>query len=329
MLPPAAARWLTTHTSASADWPAFSVRDQARAQGVSVAVVLPALNEAATVGTIVTSIIDSHTGSDGLVSEVVVIDSGSTDETAEVAIRAGARVVSKEGVLGHLPAVAGKGEAMWRGVAATSSDIVVFVDADLQSFTPDYINALVGPLLADPEIQLVKAIYERPLVAGEHVVPAGGGRVTELVARPLLNQFWPDLTAVVQPLAGEYAARRTLLECLPFPCGYGVEFALMVDTYERHGLQALAQVDLGVRVHRHHLDQGLGVMASEILATAMRRVPGGTATAPGRERISAGQLTQFERTPDGYQPRTRELSTEERPALASLPLPSPSTTGGL
>ena len=318
MLPPPAADWLATHTSASADWPAVTVSGRAREAGVSVAVVLPALDEAATVGTIVSSIIDGHCGPGGLVSEVVVIDSGSTDDTAKIAARAGARVVAKDGVLGEIPPVAGKGEAMWRGVAATDSDIVVFVDADLQSFTPDYINALVGPLLVDPKIQLVKAIYERPLVAGEHVVPAGGGRVTELVARPLLNQFWPDLTAVVQPLAGEYAARRPLLESLPFPCGYGIEFALMVDTYERHGLAALAQVDLGVRVHRHHLDQGLGVMASEILTTAMRRIAGGTPSGLAAGLPAASQLTQFERTPVGYQPRTRELSTDERPPLASL-----------
>jgi glucosyl-3-phosphoglycerate synthase len=310
VLPQTVADWLVSHTSATADWQSETLRQQP--DRPSIAVVLPALNEAATVGTIVTAIREAHTGVGGLVSEVVVIDSGSTDATAEVAAAAGARVVSKNDVLPGIPVAAGKGEAMWRGVAATTAELVVFVDADLQSFTPDYITALVGPLLADDRIQLVKAIYERPLVAGDHVVPAGGGRVTELVARPLLNQFWPELTGVVQPLAGEYAARRTLLESLPFPTGYGVEFALMVDTYERHGLAALAQVDLGVRVHRHHNDQGLGVMAAEILATAIHRTPGG---AVPRNPTS---LTQFERTGDGYLPHDRPLATDERPPLRSL-----------
>lgn len=314
MLPPSVADWLTSHTSAMADWQAADLR--ARSDRPSIAVVLPALNEAATVGTIVTAIREAHIGVGGLVSEVVVIDSGSTDATAEVAAGAGARVVSKDDVLTGIPVAAGKGEAMWRGVAATSAELVVFVDADLQSFTPDYITALVGPLLTDDRIQLVKAIYERPLVAGDHVVPAGGGRVTELVARPLLNQFWPELTGVVQPLAGEYAARRTLLESLPFPTGYGVEFALMVDTYERFGLGALAQVDLGVRVHRHHNDQGLGVMAAEILATATHRTPGGNAGGSGSGNPTS--LTQFERTGDGYLPHERPLATAERPPLRTL-----------
>lgn len=310
MLPQTVATWLASHTSAMADWQTDDLRRQPGRP--SIAVILPALNEAATVGTIVTAIREAHSGPGGLVSEVVVIDSGSTDATAKVAAAAGARVVSKKDVLTAIPVAAGKGEAMWRGVAATSADIVVFVDADLQSFTPDYITALVGPLLTDDRIQLVKAIYERPLVAGDHVVPAGGGRVTELVARPLLNQFWPELTGVVQPLAGEYAARRTLLESLPFPTGYGVEFALMVDTYEQHGLAALAQVDLGVRVHRHHNDQGLGVMAAEILATAIHRKPGGAVPS------NPTSLTQFERTGEGYLPHDRPLATDERPPLRTL-----------
>ena len=181
---------------------------------------------------------------------------------------------------------------MWRGLAATTSDIVVFVDADLQSFSTDYISGLTGPLLADSGLQLVKAIYERPLVAADQVVPASGGRVTELMARPLINRFWPELADMVQPLAGEYAGRRTLLESLPFPCGYGIELALMVDTYQRHGMAALGQVDLGVRVHRHHHTPGLGLMAAEILDTALRRVNPGDPT-----QQNPPELTQFRTNP--------------------------------
>lgn len=308
---PSASQWLSTHTTRATDWPVAQLRaDESRP---TVAVVLPALNEAATVGQIV-STIHAELLTPGLIDELVVVDSGSTDATASVAATAGARVVRREDVMPEVPAVPGKGEAMWRGVAATSSDIVVFIDADLQSFNATYVSGLIGPLLADPEVLLVKAVYERPLMAGEYAVPAGGGRVTELMARPLLNRFWPELSAVVQPLAGEYAARRTLLEELPFPCGYGVELALLVDTYSRYGLNAVAQVDLGVRVHRHHNSHGLGLMAAEILHTAMLRVPGVDETPTEFE----GTLTQFEHTPDGYRARVRPLATDERPPLSAM-----------
>ena len=304
-------RWLATHTWAMRDWDAHDVAAGAATKRQTVAVVLPALNEEATVGTIVDAIRSHLVRGAGLVSDLVVVDSGSTDATASIAAEAGARVVSRTDVLPDVPVRPGKGEAMWRGLAATTADIVVFIDADLQSFTADYVAALVGPLVSDPALHLVKAIYERPLVAGESVIPAGGGRVTELVARPLLNQFWPELAGVVQPLAGEYAGRRTLLESLPFPCGYGVEIALLVDTFERHGLGAIGQVDLGVRVHRHHDDQGLGVMAAEILDTAIRRLPGHVAR-------QQAELLQFERTAHGYHAMARTLAITERPPLAQL-----------
>lgn len=323
----ASAAWLASNTWTADQWRAADVAAQVTAAGLTVAVVLPALNEEATVGQIVATIVNELLLPDGsasvsteapadgrFVNEVVVVDSGSTDDTARVATAAGARVVSKRDVLPDVPPLPGKGDSMWRGVAATTADIVVFVDADLRSFNADYVCGLVGPLAVDPTLQLVKAVYERPLVAGETVVPAGGGRVTELLARPLINRFWPELAAVVQPLAGEYAGRRALLESLPFPCGYGVEIALMVDTYERHGLAALAQVDLGVRVHRHHDEHGLGVMAAEILDTALRRVPELSARTGG----DAPTLTQFERTANGYQPHTRALSTVERPPLLEV-----------
>lgn len=329
------AAWLAGHSSTACDWPVAAVAHAVRTGGLTVAVVLPALNEEATVGKIVATIVNELLLPGGsalagvdpdagrFVSEVVVVDSGSTDDTARVATAAGARVVSKRDVLPGVTPLPGKGDSMWRGLAATTSDVVVFIDADLQSFSADYVTGLVGPLAANPMLQLVKAVYERPLVAGETVVPAGGGRVTELLARPLINRFWPELAAVVQPLAGEYAGRRALLESLPFPCGYGVELALMVDTYERHGLAALAQVDLGVRVHRHHDDQGLGVMAAEILDTALRRVPGLATRAGARADADAPTLTQFERTAHGYQSQARALSTIERPPLRDVLGPVP------
>ncbi len=315
---PEAESWFAARTSSVTDWSRERLLGLKGATTVSV--VLPALDEESTVGRIVASVRASL--GDGvpearrLVDELVVVDSGSTDRTAEVARSAGARVVRREDVLPDLPVVPGKGEAMWRALAATSGDVVVFVDADLQSFTPSYVTGLLGPLLADPEVQLVKAVYERPLVEGSTVVSAGGGRVTELVARPLLNLLWPELAGLVQPLAGEYAARRTLLESLPFPCGYGVELALLVDTFEAHGLAAIAQVDLGVRVHRHHDERRLGRMSAEIVRTALERLARrGDLAGLGSLGTS---LTQFDRDSHGFTTHTHDVAALERPPMASM-----------
>lgn len=315
---------LRDRTSRSSDWPLDAVLAAKVVAGVRVSVILPALDEERTVGSIVTSIRSAFMTSPGprLVDELLVLDSGSTDRTADVAASAGARVVHRDDVLSRIPTVAGKGEAMWRALAATDSDLVVFIDADLRSFEPSYITGLLGPLLADPAIQLVKAVYERPLIEEDRVSAAGGGRVTELVARPLLNLYWPTLAGVIQPLAGEYAARRSLLELLPFPCGYGVEFAMLVDTAELAGVGALAQVDLGVRLHRHHDDRRLGRMAAEILQTAWSRLD-----ADGHLRRDAGigtTLSQFDptgadNTAVGYSVTTHDVSGLERPALMSVP----------
>ena len=175
-------------------------------------------------------------------------------------------------MLPTVPSVPGKGEALWRSLAATTGDIVVFVDADLLAFHSDYVTGLIGPLLTDPSVHFVKAMYDRPLADGAVVHAGGGGRVTELVARPLLNLHWPQLAGFVQPLAGEYAARRHLLERLPFATGYGVEIGLLIDALNTAGLDAMAQVDLGERRHRHHDDLRLGRMAAEIWQTALARL---------------------------------------------------------
>lgn len=212
----------------------------------TVSVVLPALDEEATVGAIVGTIRrELMSEAVPLVDELVVLDSGSTDRTAEVAAAAGAVVVHRDEVLPRLPALPGKGEVLWRSLLVTRGEIVCFVDSDLREFDARFVSGIVGPLLTDPDVQLVKAMYDRPLETGGTVVPAGGGRVTELVARPLLNLHWPQLAGFVQPLGGEYAARRSLLERLPFPVGYGVELGLLVDALNTVGLDALAQVDVG------------------------------------------------------------------------------------
>jgi glucosyl-3-phosphoglycerate synthase len=283
----------------------------------TVSVVLPALNEASTIVAIVDAVRrDLMDVPSPLVDELVVIDSGSTDATAAVAERAGAQVVHLDQVLTDVPSVTGKGEALWRSLAATSGDLVVFVDADLLSFDSSYVTGLLGPLLTDPSVSFVKAMYERPLDVGAVIHPAGGGRVTELVARPLLNLHWPQLAGFVQPLAGEYSARRSLLEQLPFATGYGVELALLIDTERLVGLDAMAQVDLGERRHRHHDDQRLGRMATEIWQTALDRLH--------RDADSthlAATLTQFERSSDGasgFRPVTHDVTALERPPIATL-----------
>jgi glucosyl-3-phosphoglycerate synthase len=278
----------------------------------TVSVVLPALNEEATVGSIVETIrAELMTEDVPLVDELVVLDSGSTDRTGEVAAAAGATVVHRDDLLPQLPAMPGKGEVLWRSLLATSGEIVCFIDADLRDFTSRFVSGIVGPLLTDPDVHLVKAMYDRPLETGGAVVPAGGGRVTELVARPLLNLHWPQLAGFVQPLGGEYAARRSLLERLPFPVGYGVEIGLLVDALNTVGLHALAQVDVGVRRHRHQDGQALGRMAATIYRTAQVRLARGHLVRP--------VLTQFDRVRDGFEPHVHEVAAEERPPMLTVP----------
>jgi glucosyl-3-phosphoglycerate synthase len=249
------------------------------------------------------------------VDEVIVVDSGSEDATAAIAAESGARVVSLGDVLADFEPRLGKGEAMWRGVAATDADVVVFVDADLESFDPGFVVALLGPLLADPDVAFVKAAYDRPPL--DPSVPSnGGGRVTELMARPWLSAFWPELAGVLQPLAGEYAARTSLLRRLPFRCGYGVDLGLLLDTYRLAGLDAIAQVDLRRRWHRHSDLPSLGRMASEVMHTALDRL-----VAEGRlpaDLPVATELWQPERLEGSVALRSHDVDVAERPPLNSI-----------
>ncbi|MEU1006500.1 glucosyl-3-phosphoglycerate synthase [Streptomyces tibetensis] len=299
-------RWLSTRSWSANERPLHQILAAKQRTGQTVSVVLPALNEEATVGDIAAVIRHDLMRQVPLVDELVVVDSGSTDRTSEVAAAAGARVVHRDGILPRLPAVPGKGEVLWRSLLVTRGDIVCFVDADLRDFSSDFVSGIVGPLLTDPDVDLVKAMYDRPLAgaAGQ------GGRVTELMARPLLNMHWPQLAGFVQPLGGEYAARRSLLEQLPFPVGYGVELGMLVDALHLAGLDALAQVDVGVRKHRHQDGQALGRMAAAIYRTAQLRLARGHLIRPS--------LTQFERGADGFEPRTYSVDTEERPPMVEI-----------
>ncbi len=288
-----------------------------RASGDTVVAVVPAQDEEATVGQVVAGL-RALVAAD-LLEEVVVVDGRSADDTAARAGAAGARVLLQDEAPRGLAPGGGKGDAMWQGVAATTADIVLFVDADVRGFTPEFVVPLLGPLLVDPGIHLVKAAYDRPLDATDTTdtteatgTATGGGRVTELVARPLLALLWPELAFVAQPLAGEYAARRSLLEAVPFVQGYGVELALLVDTVERLGPAAIAQVDLGVRRHGHQPLDALGRMATEILAVALDR-----AAAQGRSPADTARLRQPTRGPDGaLGHREHPITVRQRPPLA-------------
>ncbi|MCX5200435.1 glucosyl-3-phosphoglycerate synthase [Streptomyces sp. NBC_00237] len=304
-------RWLQARSWSAADRPLEQLLAAKAAQGAArpqtVSVVLPALNEEATVGEIVATIRrDLMSPAVPLVDELVVIDSGSTDHTAKAAAEAGARVVHRDEILPRVPAVPGKGEVLWRSLLVTTGDIVCFVDADLKEFDASFVSGIVGPLLTDPGVDFVKATYDRPLDGAT----GQGGRVTELMARPLLNLHWPRLAGFVQPLGGEYAARRSLLERLPFPVGYGVELGLLIDSLHTVGLDALAQVDVGVRVHRHQDGQALGRMAAAIYRTAQLRLSRGHLIRPA--------LTQFERIGTAFVPRTHPVDTEERPPMREI-----------
>lgn len=260
-------RWLARRSWRAADLP--PARELAARTGrAGVALVIPALDEAGTIGRIVDAVVASDTA--GLLDEIVVVDGGSTDATASVAAKAGARVVAARGVAAGYPA-GGKGGSVWRALQATTSDVLVFVDADLDPFDPAWVAALAAPLLIEPGVQLVKAAADRPLTVDGIEHPRSGGRVTELVARPLINAFWPQLAGLAQPLAGEVAARRELLESIPIATGYGLEIAMLVDTLAAAGLDGIGQVDLGERRHRHHSDVALGRMASAVLRTALAR----------------------------------------------------------
>lgn len=261
-------------------WQDWSLDDLIAAKGASgarVSLVVPARNEAATVGGVVGRVREALVDTVELLDEIVVIDSDSVDDTFAVAEDAGAVVHRSRDIRPELGSVPGKGEAMWKSQFVTSGDLVVFMDADLLDWDTHFVPGLLGPLLTVPEVQLVKGFYERPFVAGDAVSPYEGGRVTELVARPLLALRFPELTGVLQPLAGEWAVRRSLFESLSVPTGYAVEIAALIDTFRAHGLESLAQVDLGRRAHRHQALRDLGAMATQVMAATEARWSG---TAP-------------------------------------------------
>ncbi|QIX28560.1 glucosyl-3-phosphoglycerate synthase [Nocardioides sp. JQ2195] len=300
--------WATRRTYRWCDW---SLADLMAAKAATkVSLVMPARNEAATVGEQVTRIRAALVDTVELLDEIVVIDSDSTDDTASIASDAGAVVHRAADIRPDLGWRSGKGEAMWKSQFVTSGDVIVFMDADLLEWDTHFVPGLLGPLLTEPDVTLVKGFYERPMLEGPSASSYDGGRVTELVARPLIALLFPELRGLVQPLAGEWAVRRDWFAQLSVPTGYAVELAALIDTLRGPGPDAIAQVDLGRRAHSHQALLDLGAMATQILAAVQARV--------GLPAEGSVDLQQFVPGTDGVAPRTRSVDTVERPPLASL-----------
>jgi glucosyl-3-phosphoglycerate synthase len=245
----------------------------------------------------------------GTIDEVIVIDADSADDSAGAARSVGADVHQESELLTDFGAPSGKGDALWRGVSVATGDIVVFVDSDTEGFDGSFVTGLAGPLLADESLQLVKGAFDRPFTSAGVRIEGGGGRVNELVARPLLNLYFPELAAVRQPLAGELAARRSALLELPFNTGYGIEIQLLIDFYRRHGLEAIAQSDLGERLNRHQALQELAPMAYSVLSALLSR-----SEVPPPELADAAEFLGYFDGEVGI----REAEALERPPLKDI-----------
>ena len=285
--------------------------------GLTVSLVLPTLNEAETIGTIVSrarrDLMERHP----LVDELLVIDSDSTDATREIAESEGARVVSHPQVLARYGSYSGKGEALWKSLYETCGDIVVWADTDVRNWHPRMVYGTVGPLIAEERLQYVKGYYRRPIVEGGVLKEGGGGRVTELVARPLINLFYPELSGLIQPLSGEYAGRRSLLETIPFFTSYAVEIGHLIDVAERCGLEGLGQVDLERRIHRNQELEGLSRMSFVILQAVMKRLED---RHKARLFAELGSTMKLPRSGGGKLGlEVLELADHERPPMIQIP----------
>lgn len=311
-------RWVsqrTFHHSQFADLKKLAA-DKER-QGLRISLCLPALNEEKTIGKEVVMFRSELMQRIPLLDEIAVIDSGSTDHTREVAASFGADVYLARDILPDQGERKGKGENLWKGLYQLKGDIIVFIDADISNIRPHFASGLIGPLLLTPETLYVKAFYNRPLRSDAGVSATGGGRVTEILVRPLFSLYFPELAALIQPLSGEYAARRRALEQIPFPVGYGVETAHLLDVHQRWGLDAFAQTDLGQRVHRNQSTAALGRMSFGILQTFFRRLEQyGWVRGQGEFQEI---LRQFQSREGQYEQIETAIQESERPPIVTVP----------
>ncbi|HEY0603155.1 MAG TPA: glucosyl-3-phosphoglycerate synthase [Herpetosiphonaceae bacterium] len=286
-------------------------------QGLTISLVLPALNEAETIGPLIDTIKRALLDEMPLLDEIVVIDSRSTDATREIAAARGVPVAIHQDILPQYGAFTGKGEALWKSLHVTRGDIIVWIDTDIHNVHPRFVYGLIGPLLNDPRLHFTKGFYRRPIKTGAQIMETGGGRVTELTARPLFNLFYPELSGFIQPLAGEYAGRRAVLERQPFFTGYGVETGLLIDLLHDIGLEGMAQVDLQQRIHRNQELQGLSRMSFAIIQVIMERME-------QRQRLHLldpinQSLKLIREVEGGFQLDVRDIRDHERPPICAIP----------
>jgi len=286
-------------------------------QGITISLGLPALNEEATVGQVIATVKSALMDRYPLLDEIVLIDSSSTDRTREIAAEQGVPVYIHSEILPQYGSYRGKGEALWKSLYVLSGDIIAWIDTDITNIHPRFVYGILGPLLKEPRIQYVKGFYRRPLKVGEKVQAGGGGRVTELVARPLLNLFYPELSGLIQPLSGEYAGRRTALERLPFFTGYGVETGLLIDLLEHVGLQAIAQVDLQERIHHNQPLSALSRMSFAIIQVIIQRLEERQRLHLLEEVNQSMKLIRYE--PRHFSLEVEEIRDRERPPMITLP----------
>jgi len=311
--------WLRTNTfHHSAFWDLKHAVEEKQRQGLTISLCIPTLNEEKTIGKEVVVFRSELVERYPLLDEIAIIDSGSEDDTIAVAKAFGADVYAAADVLGDMGERRGKGENLWKAIYQLRGDIIVYVDADIKNIHPRFVYGLVAPLIFRSEMKYVKAFYDRPLAFSKaQARPSGGGRVTEILVRPLFSLFYPDLTAIIQPLSGEYAVRREVLERIPFPVGYGVETSHLIDVYARWGMAAFGQTDLDQRVHRNQETRDLGRMAFSILQTFLRRLHtmGKMSEIPAMETV----LRQYQVHDSDYQQVCYDIVEHERPPMVDIP----------
>lgn len=286
-------------------------------QGLTISLGLPTLNEQETIGNVIKTMRQRFVEEFPLLDEIVVIDSDSTDRTIEIVERLGVPVVKHPDVLPQYGTWTGKGEALWNSLYVLRGDLIAWIDTDIVNIHPRFVYGILGPLIREPRLMYVKGFYQRPLQLGRKIQARGGGRVTELTARPLLNLFYPELSGFVQPLAGEYAGRRQALEQVPFFVGYGVETGLLIDLCTRFGLRALGQVDLEERVHRNQSLHSLSKMAFEITQVVMQRVGEARGVELVEQLNRSMKLIRYE--DDDFDLDVADIQIHERPPMATIP----------
>ncbi len=310
--------WLQRNTFHHAEFRDLNrLMQEKEKQGVKISLCIPTLNEEATIGKEIVILKSELMSRYHLLDEIAVIDSGSEDQTREIAASFGASVYLARDILPEMGEKRGKGENLWKAIYQLSGDIIVYVDADIKNIHARFVYGLLAPLIYRPEIKYVKAFYERPLAYSQGVRPSGGGRVTEILIRPLFSLFFPELTGMIQPLSGEYAVRREVLERIPFPIGYGVETSHLIDVYQKWGLEAFAQTDLDQRVHRNQSTRALAKMSFGILHTFLLRTRS-LGIINGLPDIG-NTLYQFQIRETQHERVDFTIQYEERPPMLDVP----------